>query len=141
MKTLREQIENKCNHFTGLMQKTCNKGHCYDDMDAENRLPMRRGLPCLRESSQAEPCSHCPDMEYPTEEQIAAELASMDERVDRMKLVLATLKPLRKEHKGTNWRGTITCPVCQGNMHVTHAAYNNHMSGVCESDDCLNWRE
>jgi hypothetical protein len=48
---------------------------------------------------------------------------------------------IKKEHKGENWQGVEECPVCKNKLQMTHAAYNGHTRGKCETPDCLSWIE
>lgn len=119
-----------CVHFTGIQHKVCKAGISYDRFS--------KGLPCISELNAVETCEK---FLQPTPEQIAADEAVFKQHMERMEKVFAALGPIRKEQKGKNWSGTITCPACGGKLHLSHAAYNGHMHGRCETPDCVSWME
>lgn len=51
------------------------------------------------------------------------------------------IQKVKKEHRGTDWKGIVVCPVCGGQLHMSHDAYNGHVWGHCETKDCLSWME
>lgn len=121
---------NKCVHFTGVQHNVCKAGVNYDTFT--------KGLPCLKELNAVETCDR---FLAPTAEEIAADEAIHKQHMDRMALVFAAVAPIRKEQKGKNWHGVITCPACGGRLHLSHAAYNGHIHGRCETKDCVSWME
>jgi hypothetical protein len=51
MKSLHEQIANKCIHFNGIMEKTCKAGICYSDVREEpGEGPYK--FPCLKQGGE-----------------------------------------------------------------------------------------
>lgn len=44
-------------------------------------------------------------------------------------------------YKGKSWAGVDECPVCKGKLYMSHAAYNGHVHGQCETKGCLSWME
>lgn len=54
---------------------------------------------------------------------------------------LAVVPDIKRDHKGENWKGVVECPVCEGRLHVSHAAYNGHVWGKCETKGCVSWME
>lgn len=143
-KSPREKIASRCVHFNGLMNKTCKAGIVYDEIDKDNRMLYRAKLPCHKPDKylpEGESQCHCPSLEFPSKEQIEKELKEDEERTNKIILAMEAVKPIRKEHKGKDWTGTITCPVCQGELHVSHAKYNGHIMAQCETDDCVRWIE
>jgi len=121
----------KCKHFTGIQNDVCKAGVCYDDV---------RPIPCLtkyrRENSPT-----CERYEEPTDEEVADDEAYIQARMEMHRKAGAAIVEVKRQHKGKNWVGVITCPVCEGNLHVSHAAYNGHVHGRCETEDCLSWME
>lgn len=144
MKTLREQIACRCVHFNGLGKDKCRAGMAYDEVDKDKRLPMRAALPCFKPDiylpAGVVQC-YCPHVQFHTEEEILAQLKEHEESVAKMKLALKVIEPIRKEHKGKNWRGTLECPNCKGKLHVSHAGCNGHVHAKCETPDCVAWME
>ncbi|MCJ2121042.1 hypothetical protein [Methylobacterium sp. J-077] len=37
--------------------------------------------------------------------------------------------------------GTIECPICKGRLAWARDSSNGHLSGQCETDDCLQWMQ
>ncbi|MCK9558338.1 MAG: hypothetical protein M0R50_09905 [Candidatus Cloacimonetes bacterium] len=72
------------------------------------------------------------------EDDIQSEIDKMIERMDKTDPLVNRIKA---EHKKKDWAGIEVCPICGGKLHLTHAAYNGHVSGSCETADCLNWME
>jgi hypothetical protein len=144
LRSLREQIESKCVHFNGLMNKSCRSGVVYDDLDKENRLPYRVGLPCFHPDSERVKgiCqSPCENLRFPTEEEIQETLKAHDDAIEKMTTALKVIDPIRKAHKGGDWSGVIECPNCTGQLHVRHAGCNGHVHAKCETADCVAWME
>ena len=54
---------------------------------------------------------------------------------------MSVVPAIKKKHKGKSWSGVVECPVCKGKLHVSHAAYNGHVHGHCETDGCVSWME
>lgn len=147
MKTLTEQIRRECIHFTGIMQKTCKKGMVYDEVDAELPLPYRAALPCFEPDEvqlqrlAGKPQCHCPHVQFPTPEEVAAHEAEVKRCMDKTMLALKAVQPIRREQRGKDWSGVIECPICQGKLHVRHAGCNGHVAAKCETADCVAWIE
>lgn len=85
--------------------------------------------------------AHCDQFTDPTDEEIAAEEASMKDYMRRFSLMLPLIRRVKQEHKDTNWKGVEVCPACQGKLHMTHASCNGHVWGACETEGCLSWME
>lgn len=83
----------------------------------------------------------CPKYQDPTDEEIAERDARIKERHDRFMLTLPLISKVKRKHRGENWKGVETCPACGGRLHMTHSAYNGHVWGRCETEDCLSWIE
>jgi len=68
-KTLREQIADKCIHFSGLMDRSCKKGIVYKEVSDRSSKPYK--FPCLKNTSlSGSYCEHCI---FPSEERIEKE--------------------------------------------------------------------
>ncbi len=48
---------------------------------------------------------------------------------------------IKKKHGSVPTNGEVECPLCQGVVRYSIAAYNGHTAGRCETEDCLCWRE
>jgi uncharacterized protein YbaR (Trm112 family) len=44
-------------------------------------------------------------------------------------------KPTQDRHE------VVECPVCKGKLHLSQSAYNGHVSGKCETANCVSWIE
>lgn len=84
---------------------------------------------------------HCNKYTEPTKEEIEAFESEMQKAHDRFMLALNLIAKVKKEHKGKSWKGVEVCPACNGKLHMTHAAYNGHVWGKCETEGCLAWME
>lgn len=67
MKTLEDQIRERCVHFTGLLDKKCMAGVIYDSVRDEKKRGLA-AVPCFRDG---EPVP-CEKRHFPTEEEVAA---------------------------------------------------------------------
>ena len=139
MRSLYQQISEKCIHFSGVQHEKCGAGVEYKSF---------RGcpFPCFRGEAgdklrKGEKPFVCEKVEWPTDAYIQAEIAMWDRENKKVGAGLKAVEPIRKEHKGKNWRGIIECPLCKGKLHVSHAGSNNHVHGRCETPDCLAWIE
>lgn len=97
----------------------------------------------LTESQQAhfERRGTCAKYTEPTPEDIAAYEAEVKAVTGRFLLAVPVLNRIKREHKGKDWKGVEMCPACNGRLHMTHAAYNGHVWGQCETKNCLSWME
>lgn len=124
----------RCVHFTGVQHEVCKAGVRYDSF-AKNA-----GLPCIRLGG-ARPGNSCDKKQLPTEEEIQKHEDEIEATLKRFRTVAPVIEKVKKEHKGTSWKGVEVCPVCNGRLHMTHAAYNGHVWGKCETQGCLAWME
>jgi hypothetical protein len=65
----------------------------------------------------------------------------MKASIERFMKAGPIVSEVKREHRGQNWKGVKPCPVCGGNLHLTHASYNGHVWGQCETKGCLSWIE
>jgi len=139
MRSLRQQIEEKCIHFNGVQNDTCKAGIKYTELKG-------RGFPCFRggmayKLKTTETQIGCDKLEWPSEEYIQNELKEHDDAFAKVEAGLNAVKHIREEYKGRHFRGVIECPVCKGKLHVRHAACNAHVHAHCETPDCIAWME
>lgn len=139
-----------CKHFNGFHNTHCAAGVCYRDVTPDPDTPgsaLRRPcrtIPFSDSSDDQEEFAKrgmCEKLEEPTSEEIAKFEAGWKRHMDNMALVNKALDPIRKEHKGKSWQGTIECPVCKGKLHLSHSGYNGHMRVHCETEECVRWME
>lgn len=148
----------QCVHFNGTQNDACDAGVNYAEaFGALDRRSCRS--PCIQEYKSHErvdgkmvpiwkPWNRLPGEEMkcdkfrlPTAEEIAADEAQTKRLMDRMRLVMAAVRPWRTWTK-TNRVGkqeVIECPACKGRLHLSQAAYNGHVWGQCETKGCVSW--
>ena len=105
---------------------------------------MRAGLPCLKHGDEEEKGitkSSCADCTYPTSAEVEAELKEHDDDTDRLIKTLEVITPIKKAHKGEDWKGIVECPICKKNLHVVHSSYNGHVRVSCETKECVQFME
>ena len=130
--------QGKCKHFTGIRDAQCAAGVNYVLATKNFEL----SLPCMPQTQhdKREP-SMCESFCEPTADEIAKDRAELDAHMDKMRLVMEGIAPLRKEHKGKGYAGIIECPACKGKLHLSISSYNGHAHGRCETSNCVNWME
>jgi hypothetical protein len=128
--------KDKCRHFNGVQNKTCEAGINYDTFPS--------GIPCIRRHTSGHVPPNPPTCEKYAEltpEDIAKREAEIKAAVERFAKLGPVIRKVKQEHKGTSWKGVEVCPICGGKLHMTHAAYNGHVWGKCETKDCVAWME
>lgn len=84
---------------------------------------------------------HCERFEPVTAEECRAADAESARARDRIMATLPVIARIKREHAGSNWSGFVVCPICQGQLHLSHAASNGHVWGRCATPDCVAWME
>lgn len=142
-----------CKHLNGSYHNdTCDAGVCYRDVTpnpdghgSHFREPCRRHDPkdehAMSVLADLGPQGTCAKYEEPTAEELAAEEAAVEAHIKKFELTLPLIAEVKKQHKGKAWAGLVKCPVCDGKLHLSHAAINGHVWGRCETEDCLAWME
>lgn len=140
-----------CKHHRGSFHnKTCLAGVCYDDVTPRSREPgcaLRqpcRTIPIFDSPSQLEEFAKrgtCEKYEEPTDAEIAEYEAGIQSAIRNFETSLPLIGRVKKERRGQDWRGVEECPICKGKLHMTHAKYNGHVHGKCETADCLSFME
>jgi hypothetical protein len=145
-----------CKHFNSTWRnKSCEAGVCYADVtpDNKNESGVAYRIPCRiiegeeynklndvqKENYQKR--GTCNKFEEPTDEELEEYQNFIDAAMKRHMLVFPIIAEIKKAHKRKNWRGDVTCPVCNRKLHISHAASNGHVWGKCETDGCLSWME
>lgn len=101
-------------------------------------------MPCFLDEKTGRPeptAVHCERLRLPTPEEIAEHEAWSKGRFDNLGIVMKGIKPWREKWKGKSHREVVECPACKGRLHLSISAYNGHVHGKCETDDCANWME
>jgi len=60
---------------------------------------------------------------------------------DDMDRITATLKAIGKIQVLVEPRGTMDCPMCQGQLTYYRSSFNGHTMGHCKTEGCLSWRQ
>lgn len=99
--------------------------------------------PCfLDEKGQSKPdAMPCEHLRRPTPDEIADHEVWLAGRMSRIGVVMKAICPWRDAHKNQNFREIVGCPICEGRLHLSIAAYNGHVHGRCETADCVSWME
>lgn len=74
-------------------------------------------------------------------EAVKADDEAMNASVAKTLAAMSVVPEIKRKHKGKSWAGVVECPVCKGRLHVSHAAYNGHVHGKCETAGCVSWME
>lgn len=139
MRSLRDQIANKCVHFTGIDNDTCRAGVEYKQFRSAE-TGYRDRLPCHRK------CAHiaCEHREFPSEAEVQRQLDAHEKAAAKMFGALdavhadAKARGLRKGHGGT---GAVKCPNCGGEIAYSVASFNGHIWGKCSTVGCVAWMQ
>lgn len=140
-KTLSEQIASRCVHYRSPSDSdTCQAGVRYDDV-RDDTVKNGWRLPCFCNST-ARPCPKC---EFPTPEQVAAEVAAIEASFERSNSAMHAAHADAKHRgfgKGRGGAASIVCPACgTGTLHYSVAGYNGHMHASCDTPGCVAWME
>lgn len=132
-----------CVHFRGSVDQFCGAGIDWRKLVGGPDEGCCTRWPCNpRTTDRANgPIVPCDQFRVPTPEEIEADEKAMQQAMDRMMLTLPLMAKVKAEHKGRDAKIVEVCPVCGGRLHMTHAAYNGHVWGKCETENCLSWME
>lgn len=113
-RSLRDQIADRCVHFTGIQHDQCKAHVRYDDVRDTDVRPHR--LPCFRSDlfETGEPAPVCTAQRFPTDAEVDAEVAEMNAELDR--------------HLAQFAAGT--CPICGGSIEPSRVV------GRCKYASC-----
>lgn len=125
-----------------LSDETCEAGVSYKSLAGEEPGAFNR-LPCfLDKGGQPKPDRvHCDKLRLPTTDEINAYEQWITERMDVLRKVMTAIRPWRAKWKGKSHVEVIVCPACNGQLHLSIAAYNGHVHGRCETVGCVSWME
>lgn len=132
MRTIEEQIGGRCKHFTGMMNEVCKCGINYKQAFGER--PVLR-MPCIKErmSHLTDEIIPCDKLEFPTPEEIKAEV---EEGNKGIKLTLTALAAVKNHIKKTGEnKGSIKCPNGDHNLNYVQAESNGHVWMACKECD------
>lgn len=149
MKSREEHIEfdmNYCQHYQpkpgSVMQDYCALGcGASERMDAGRKAGEPNMTPCIGGHEAKDVLALCPKWIRRTREHAEARADAMEKHMKEFMRAQTLISKVKREHKGRDWRGIEVCPACGGKLHMSHARYNGHVHGKCETEDCLNWME
>lgn len=133
------ESETECRHRCSLMEECCKAGVNFKELAGDEPGIMLR-LPCFY-TAGATTVVECPKRELKTADECQAEDDEIDRRIAELMLVGPLISEVKKQHKGQSWAGTRKCPICEGTLHLSHASYNGHVHGRCETKGCVSWME
>lgn len=140
MRSLAEQIANKCEHYRGLQHDTCAAGVSHASVTDESGKGFER-YPCFREGE----CLACDKRHFPTPEEVAKQVADIDAHMEQTGRGVAAARfdaEARGFKKGNGGAGSVKCPCCEGGtLHYSVAGYNGHMHGRCSTTGCVSWMQ
>jgi hypothetical protein len=96
--------------------------------------------PCIEGHTLANPHEHCPHWIRRTREQGEKWADQIEESIRKMTVVDPVVSAWR-DKPPIGKAEIITCPVCQGRLHLSQSAYNGHVFGKCETPGCVSWME
>jgi hypothetical protein len=118
MKSIQDQVSNRCVHFTGIMNKTCKVGVTYESV----RFGKPYNFPCLNQGGE---CSQC---KFPTPDEVKKELDEME--VFSLKAITAHTKVWKHFEDTLERSGQIPCD-CGGVLNFNVSSYNDHVRAAC----------
>jgi allantoicase len=148
-----------CKYYNGdHHNKTCDAGVEYRSVttDPDNITGKAYRKPCIDwmmlkagesklSSAQLECWNRrgtCEKRTEPTDAEIETYEKEMNAHMEKTMVVWATIIPeIKTEFKGQSWKGVRECPICKGRLHLSHAAFNGHVWGKCETEGCVAWVE
>ena len=132
MKSIEEQIGGRCIHFTGLIQDESKCGISYTKAFGER--PALK-MPCIKDrmSHLNDEIIPCEKLEFPTAEEVKAQIEKQNKHISLLLTALAVVKKHIKD-SGEN-RGTIQCPHGDHKLSYTRAESNGHVWMACKVCD------
>lgn len=99
-------------------------------------------IPCLQGNTNTheQQISLCPKWLRSTREQGEQRYKDIEDSINRMRVAGPVISAWRNKPP-IGKSEIIECPVCHGRLHLSQSAYNGHVHGRCETNDCLNWME
>lgn len=123
LKTIREQLLQKCIHFTGVMDKTCKVGVVYQDVKDPDARPFK--FPCLQQGG------HCDRRQFLTADEVEAKVLEIQ---SWGKKTLVAYMHIKDHHNITKEDvGTLKCE-CGGELKYS-VTDNGHVRAHCKSCD------
>lgn len=132
-----------CKHYSGMHKKdSCEADVRFRDLPTYGQGKFYETCPCFGPQK----VSICDKAEYPTKEELAAEEAEIQRRLEgaiiaRQAIVEHLGGPWKRGLKGSS--GAIDCPVCSNKKSLlfSRSGYNGHIHAKCKTDKCVSWME
>ena len=96
--------------------------------------------PCIEGHLLPNVLELCPHWVRRSREEAEARADSIEASRQRMLVVSPVVSAWRKKLP-IGKSEVITCPACQGRLHLAQSSYNGHVRGQCETKDCVSWIE
>lgn len=130
-----------CKHYRGMHEKdVCEAGVRFASLPNYGTREFMDSCPCFG------PRGGCERAEYPTAEELAADRAEFEKRIEgigkaRSAIVESLGGPWKRGTPGAS--GEIDCPVCAGHnsLRFSRSGYNGHIHASCITGDCVRWME
>lgn len=123
MKSLKDQLADKCIHFNGVMNNECKVGVKYSDV----RVDLDEGpykFPCLKQAGE------CACAKFRTEEEVDAAVKEIEESGVKVAVAIEKIRDHFERTKKAS--GKIACE-CGGELHYAVALTNGHIRANCNS--------
>lgn len=125
-----------CVHYCSPTKSNkCEAGIPFDSFQG---VPFKE-MPCFWKNRER--CVNCHSQQWPSQEKLEEDERITSATVARVVATLPLLKEIKTAHKGKDWRGTRPCPVCDGELSISHAGCNGHCRVMCSKKDCVNFIE
>lgn len=111
-------------------------------MEAAHKAGEPNMTPCIGGHKAKDVMALCPHWIRRTREMGEKRAEGIAEMMDRMAIVMPVISKWRVKPKPETDRAeVIECPKCKGRLHLTQSSYNGHVSGSCETKECVQWME
>lgn len=99
--------------------------------------------PCIGGHLLPDAHAHCPHWIRRTREMGEKRADSIARTLRMMEVVMPVVAKWRtwSSKNRVAKQEVIECPECKGRLHLTQAAYNGHVWGKCETENCVSWME
>lgn len=129
-----------CVHFNGIHNDTCEIGINYTSLVGGREGGWTRHLPCFESNSNDRHVT-CDQYREPTEQELADFEEEIQARLKMLNRVMPLILELKREYKRRDATVARDCPICGGKLHMSIAACNGHVWGICDTPGCLSWVE
>lgn len=137
--------ENRCKYFNGTINDVCEAGVNYKQLAGEPEYGYGTRLPCFTDNPFAKDKDAakvaCDKFCLPSADEIRERNNEIRKILEQQAKVTPLIIALKKEYKGRSAQVVRECPICGGKLHMSIAAYNGHVHGKCETENCLYWME